>query len=293
MKRVKVYISAALILSAVFLSVGCGADTGDTTEKLQIEPIAAVDEIAVQTDTRTENEAEETEDKADADENSVTEENEADTDMIEETAITDQPVTPTDETTVYEDVLAQYRDLVQHDFYMEFLDSDDYESHFGKDISEEIRTCRRNIVYAFYDIDGNGTEELIIAGEEDDIGVSNAAFDPRYYDLYGYDGSRAVSLFPNMELGGRINFSLHGDGVIEIVYSLTAGEILIEIYKIGNDGITPELIDSFYTVADLEGEEAVFTYSQNGSEITEEAYRSCLQGYETPLAEELIWEEIY
>jgi len=285
-----------MILSAAYLFMGCGADTGGTTEKLQIEPITDTDEAAAQTDTRTEHEAEKTEDKAAAAENSVTEENGAGTDTTEEPDITEQPETPAGGTAVYEDVLAQYQDMVQHDFYIEFLDSDDYESHFGEDIGEEIRAHRQSVFYAFYDIDGNGTEELIIAGEEGDIGVSNPAFAPWYYDIYGYDGSKVVSLFPDMELGGRSNFSLHGDGVIEVVHSLTLGEICIEIYKIGNDGVTPELVDRFYTVADLTGEKAVYTYFQNGqtgSEISEEAYRSALQGYETPLAEELIWEEIY
>lgn len=271
MKKAKICIAFAIILSAAILFTGCGADTGGTTEKLQIEPITDTDEAAVQTDTPTENETEETD-------------------------ITDQPETPVDGTSVYEDVLAQYRDMVQHDFYKEFLDSDDYESHFGKDIGEEIRAHRQGIFYALYDIDGNGTEELIIAGEEDGIGVSNPSFAPRYYDLYGYDGNKVVSLFPDMELGGRSNFSFHGDGVIEVVHSLPQREICIEIYKIGNDGVTPELVDRFYIAADLTGEKAVYTYFQNGqtgSEISEEAYRSALQGYETPLAEELVWEEIY
>lgn len=296
MRRAKVYTSAVMILSAAYLIMGCGADTGDTTEKLQIEPITAADESAFQTDTRTEYETEETQYKIVADENNIADENESGTDTTEEKDITDQQETSPDETVIYEDVIAQYRDMVQHDFYIEFLDSDDYESHFGEDIGEEIRAHRQSVFYAFYDIDGNGTEELIIAGEEGDIGVSNPAFAPWYYDIYGYDGSKVVSLFPDMELGGRSNFSLHGDGVIEVVHSLTLGEICIEIYKIGNDGVTPKLVDRFYTAADLTGEKAVYTYFQNGqtgSEISEEAYRSALQSYETPIAEELIWEEIY
>ena len=85
--------------------------------------------------------------------------------------------------------------------------------------------------------------------------------------------------------------------MIEIFHSLRAGELAIDIYKIGSDGVTPELVDTFYTVANLEGEKAVFTYyhkgTQNGTEITEEAYRSALHNYETPLAEELHWEEIF
>lgn len=297
MRRSKVYTSAVMILSAALLFTGCGADTGDTTEELQIEPITAADESAFQTDARPEHETEETQYKIVADENNIADENESGTDTAGEKDITDQRETSLDETVIYEDVLAQYRDMVQHDFYREFLDSDDYESHFGKDIGEEIRSNpRQNIFYALYDIDGNGTEELIIAGEEGDVGVSNPAFAPWYYDIYGYDGSQVVSLFPDMELGGRTNFLLYGDGVIEISHSLPRWELAIDIYKIGNDGVTPELVDRFYTAADLTGEKAVYTYFQNGqtgSEISEEAYRSALHNYETPLAGELHWEEIY
>lgn len=297
MRRLKVYTSAVMFLSAALLFAGCGADTGDTTEKLQIEPITAVDENAFQTDVRPEHETEETQYKIVADENNIADENESGTDTAGEKNITDQRETSLDETVIYEDVIAQYRDMVQHDFYQDFLNSDDYESHFGKDIGVEIRSRQRNIFYAFYDIDGNGTEELIIAGEEGDVGVSNPAFAPWYYDIYGYDGSKVVSLFPDMELGGRTNFSLYGDGVIEISHSLPRRELAIDIYKMGNDGVTPELVGTFYTVANLEGEKAVFTYyhkgTKNGIEITEEMYRSALHNYETPLAEELHWEEIY
>ena len=205
-KRAKVYTSAAMLLSAALLFMGCGADTGDTTEKLQIEPITAVDESAFQTDARPEHETEETQYKIVADENNTADENEFGTDTTEEKDITDQRETSPDGTVIYEDVLAQYRDMVQHDFYQDFLDSDDYESHFGKDIGIEIRSRQRNIFYAFYDIDGNGTKELVIAGDESGIGVSNPSFAPRNYDLYGYDGSKVVSLFPDMELGGTNEF---------------------------------------------------------------------------------------
>ena len=39
MKRANIHTSAAIILSAAILFTGCGANTGGTTEKLQIEPI--------------------------------------------------------------------------------------------------------------------------------------------------------------------------------------------------------------------------------------------------------------
>ncbi len=118
---------------------------------------------------------------------------------------------------IYNDVLTQYSDMVQNDFYADLRDSDTYESSFGKDIGFEIRTHKQNIYYALYDIDGNGTMELIIAGEEK--GVSNPSFSPWNYDLYGYDGTNVVHIFPEMDFGYRTNFSLYDNGVIEVFYS--------------------------------------------------------------------------
>lgn len=191
---------------------------------------------------------------------------------------------------VYEEVLAQYRDMVQNDFYMDLLDTEDYDSSFGDAIGLEIRMHQQKVYYAFSDIDKNGTMELIIAGGEQ--AVSDPAFSPWNYDLYGYNGSEVVSIFPEMEFGYRTNFTLYEDGVIEVFYSGSAAESGNDFYKISSDGVTPERKDSFSVVGRLEGEEPVFSYFQNEEEITEEEYTAGLQNYEVPLTEALEWVEI-
>lgn len=195
----------------------------------------------------------------------------------------------TENMNIYHDVLTQYSDMVQNDFYVNLRDLDTYESSFGEDIGFEIRTHKQDIYYTFYDIDGNGTMELIIAGGEN--AVSNPTFSPWNYDLYGYDGTNVVHIFPEMEFGYRTNFSLYDNGVIEVFYSSSAVESGVDFYKISTDGFTPELIDSFTAVGHLEGEESVFTYSQNGNEITEEEYNANIQSYKIALTE-LDWIQI-
>lgn len=195
----------------------------------------------------------------------------------------------TENMNIYHDVLTQYSDMVQNDFYVNLRDLDTYESSFGEDIGFEIRTHKQDIYYTFYDIDGNGTMELIIAGGEN--AVSNPTFSPWNYDLYGYDGTNVVHIFPEMEFGYRTNFSLYDNGVIEVFYSSSAAESGVDFYKISTDGFTPELIDSFTAVSHLEGEESVFTYSQNGNEITEEEYNANIQSYKIALTE-LDWIQI-
>jgi len=202
----------------------------------------------------------------------------------------DTPGEASDKTDIYDYVLAEYSEMVQNDFYTDLLGSDAYDSSFGADIGLEIRNHEQNIFYAFYDIDGNGTTELIIAGEE--RGVSNPSFSPWNYDLYGYDGTNVVHIFPEMEFGYRTNFSLYENGVIEVFYTGSAAEHGVDFYKIGNDGFTPELVDSFATVGHLEGNEPVFTYSQKGNEITEDEYNANIQSYEVALTTLLDWKKI-
>lgn len=195
-----------------------------------------------------------------------------------------------DETYIYKDVLEQYQDMVQNDFYKSLIDSDNYDSSFGEAIGLEIRHLVQDIYYALYDIDGNGTAELIIAGGENRN--ANADNSPWNYDLYGYDGTNVVHIFSDMEFGYRTNFSLYENGVIAIFYSNSAAESGVDFYKIGNDGFTPEKIDSFAMVGHLEGDAPVFDYLQNGNEITEDEYNANVQCYEIALAKGLNWIQI-
>ena len=269
----KTHIVTAIILSATFLFVGCGI--GTTTSKRTIEPDTVEEEISNNKDLIKENDIkEEIQNKNITNRNDVTDNQESSSVKID----------------IYDYILAEYSDMVQNDFFFFFWDSDAYESSFGKDIGLEIRPHKQNIYYTFYDIDGNGTMELIIAGGEN--GVSNPTFSPWNYDLYGYDGTNVVHIFPEMEFGYRTNFSLYENGVIEVFYSSSAAESGVDFYRIGTDGFTPELIDSFSTVAYLEEDEPVFIYSQNGNEITEEEYNTNIQNYEIPLTTVLDWIQI-
>ncbi len=265
-KITKAHMAAAIVLSTTLLLAGCGTNTAKEKEPDVIE-----EETSSNKDLVIEN---------DVKENDVKEANQ-DKDITNGNDVTDNQKAPTENTNIYDYILTQYSDMVQNDFYINLRDSDNYDSSFGEDIGLEIRTHKQDIYYTFYDIDGNGTMELIIAGGEHS--VSNPTFSPWNYDLYGYDGTNVVHIFPEMSFGYRTNFSLYENGVIEVFYSGSAAESGVDFYRIGTDGFTPELIDSFTTVGHLEGDVPVFTYSQNGNEITEEEYNASIQSYEIAL----------
>lgn len=254
-------MATTIVLSTALLFVGCGTNTTREIEPDVIEKgTSSNKDLVIENDVKEENQDKDTTYGSDVVENQ------------KESA---------ENTNIYDYILTQYSDMVQNDFYISLRDSDNYDSSFGEDIGLEIRTHKQDIYYTFYDIDENGTMELIIAGGEN--AVSNPNFSPWNYDLYGYNGTNAVHIFPEKEFGYRTNFSLYDNGVIEVFYSSSAAESGVDFYKIGTDGFTPERIDSFTAVGHLEGDEPVFTYFQNANEITEEEYNFSIQSYEIAL----------
>jgi len=195
--------------------------------------------------------------------------------------------TEDEEAGIYSDIIAEYCDMVQNNFYQDLLEKEDllaYENSFGKDIGSEIRHAQK-VYYALYDIDGNGTQELIIGGGED-------ASNPWNYDLYTYDGSKAVHVFPNFEFGYRTNFSLYENGIIEVFYSGSASESGNDFYRMNAAGTGAEIVENFSIIGSLDGDTTVITYYQGKNVITEDEYDRKIEEYEVALQTPLTWTEI-
>ena len=199
----------------------------------------------------------------------------------------------TEENQAYGQVLDEYRDMVQNRFYLDVLNTDEREKSFGPDIGSEIRTRVQNVFYAFYDIDGNETEELIIAAGEQGIGVGNPKFMPRNYDLYTYHDGKVIHVFDDYEFGYRTNFDLCENGVIEVSSNDSAAESSFLFFRIGADGASPVVIDNFVCIGEqIDEKTVVFQHYENGKEITEEEFNRKIEDYAKPL-KGLEWQEIY
>lgn len=203
----------------------------------------------------------------------------------EQTIPTEQTAPAAVSTEVYEEVLEEYRQMVQQNFYQDLRDTDAYESSFGPHIGVEIRTHVQDVYYALADLDGNGVEELVIGGGEN--ASANADGSPWVYDLYSYDGQQVVSVFPELEFGYRTNLTLHPDGILQVSYSSSAAESGVDVYRL--NGAEAQLVDAFSMTGHLEGETPVFTYTQNGQEIEQAAYEQALESYPQRLGAELPW----
>lgn len=214
----------------------------------------------------------------------------------EKSVVEDEPLEITEPTgVIYTSVIEEYADMVRNDFYTDLQNNSDYDKYdnsFGEHIGKEIRANKRGVFYAFYDVDGNGIDEMIIAGAEEGVGVASESFIPWNYDIYSFDGKQVVHLFTETDFGYKTNFSLLEKGIIKVSFSGSATESGIGFYLIDSDGITPKLVDSFSKVGPLEGDNTKWEYYQYDTTISEEDYHEKIQSYGIDNTN-IEWVEIY
>lgn len=99
-------------------------------------------------------------------------------------------------------------------------------------------------VYSFYDIDGNGTKELLLADNytEDTYQI---------FDVYAFDGKESSKLFYDDTLAERSKLSIFDDGTMYIFKSGGAAYGNAIFYEIGDDGFSERILEE-YTVDQIE-----------------------------------------
>jgi hypothetical protein len=131
----------------------------------------------------------------------------------------------------YDVVLAAYEAAVAGGFaqYDENLVSEalTWEAAYDARIAERT-------YYAYHDIDGNGTPELVIGAE---VGLITV------YDLYAFDGGKAVRLIENSSLGYRAWAYINEDGIIPFWGGEGAGVGSWSFFRIADDGYTLTLVE--------------------------------------------------
>lgn len=81
--------------------------------------------------------------------------------------------------------------------------------------------------YDYYDIDGNGTDELLIGYGSGDISI---------VDLYGIEHKNASKLIDEYTLGERSQVSIYPDGRLVLMGSGGADSMQIDVYSFKEDG---------------------------------------------------------
>lgn len=128
--------------------------------------------------------------------------------------------------------------------------------------------------YYLYDIDGNGTEELIFTWE-----YETGKYE--IFDLYGYDGKKAVKMiFKEGDSSWKCPIDIYTDGTIRVFYtgrSIVEGQI--DFCKLRENGYSTEVTESYRVDFSSEREKPYFNDQEA---LTEEEYNTKMETY-TPI----------
>ena len=123
--------------------------------------------------------------------------------------------------------------------------------------------------YAYYDIDGNGVEELLIgSGPEEYI---------RIVDIYGFDGVQAVQLVDEPTLGDRSQLTLMEDGSLYLYGSNGAASGVHKLWRIGGSGYALDEIYE-YSFDFMEVYDGIY-HGADGSTVTEGEFQTMMASY--------------
>ena len=128
------------------------------------------------------------------------------------------------------------------------------------------------LYYTYYDIDGNGVEELLIGHGGPDGSYL------RYYDVFTTDGTSTYRFFKDDSMGDRSTLTIYTDGTMDVNGSGGAADGIESCWIIGADGYTPvktlgyryhyeEYTGKYY--ADIEGDMFPEDYENSLSSKTE------------------------
>ena len=105
-----------------------------------------------------------------------------------------------------------------------------------------------HFLYLYYDIDGNGTAELLIGyqNEKRNEFTDGYAGLPCVVDVYTYDGTQAVQLFREPALGDTAKLTILNNGELYFKDDRDEGGKVI-IAQIASDGYSMEVLHSYQT----------------------------------------------
>ncbi len=137
----------------------------------------------------------------------------------------------------YHEILIEYASACSMDDDTYFAEGDRYENAYHSTMMSYHSYDGGEFYYAFYDVDENGTSEMIIGyGEE---GMQRIA------DVYGFSGSRAVKFLDQPALGERAHLTIMEDGSMQLFGSTGANSGMAALYRITDDGHSLETVYAF------------------------------------------------
>ena len=178
----------------------------------------------------------------------------------------------------YQDILDNTYTVIVADRVDDIIPSDGVfsfvgirEALLGRDTDEALA----GIGYMFYDVDGNGTEELIIADMLDDDG---GPWDNRILLMYSLAGGKPVLVIDGWS---RNRYYLLDDGTIYHEGSSGAAYSVFANFRMAEDGISLEVID-YYSSGYYGDSEWGWFHSTTGETTEDESERIEFEDEDVP-----------
>ena len=210
---------------------------------------------------------------------------------MEQTEPTPEPEAETPSVTAeqaYQTVLAEYRATMDVDDGAFQLDMDAY-FHGNYNLMRYYKGgMGGGFYYAYYDIDGNGVDELL-------IGADAGGESPEVIDVYAFDGETAVQVINDNALGEWDHLYIYENGVmLNRINNFTQGYRYNQ-WTIGPDGYTPQLVDDIVVTSSGVSYDDSFNtvFVINGQRLSLDEFESLHvgSGNQVP-ASELDWKPI-
>lgn len=135
----------------------------------------------------------------------------------------------------YSSVISEYSKAMKDDNFVDDNDSETKYPNINYTMIAYYHMYNSVIFnYTYYDINKDGKDELIVGNAEDSI-----------YEVYTYDGNKAVRFLDSNCLGDRCSAELWDNGIIYFEGSGGAYIHGLDFYKIADDGYSRKIVSSY------------------------------------------------
>lgn len=161
----------------------------------------------------------------------------------------------------YGEIINQYIDAVNNNYYFDIrkTNEDLFREKFGPDFNQKLlmdlwarrgNTYDFQVFYGFKDVDHNGIPELF-------IGSSNGIHSMNFYEMYTFDGTKAINpfdeIFEDSDFGYRDYLYLYSDGILAELWVNSGRHSGWSFYRFKDNGVNVELLDVISKYSDDEG----------------------------------------
>ena len=210
----------------------------------------------------------------------------------------------------YSEIIIQYIDAIKNDYYLDIHRTDEelFRKKFGPDFNQNLlldlwvldyNHYDFQVLYAIKDIDHNGIPELF-------IGSSNGIDKVNIYDIYTFNGIKAVNPFDelfskNCDFGYRNCLYLYTDGILVELWRTGGFHYGWRFYQIAPDGYHIKLLDNISEYTKYEGEVYYYSnelpkqssgYFNDKCEVSYERYLQIYEKYTSGSEDKISWNKI-